>query len=360
VDPRFLPVWLGLPDRTRAALAGYFLPHRSAKERLTPTRPRLIKWYCPYADQRAFPSGHRYCLNVYVGCAHRCRYCYATGYQPDTPATKRDFTRLLDRDLHDLDAFDVPPAPIHISNSTDPFQPLEGRYGHTLHALRHIVQHRSRFATVTLVTRNPLAAAAAEYVDVLGELCDLPDAHPSRVRLLAADMPALRVEVSLAFWQESARVHYDPCAPDVRSRMDGIRRLRDAGVPVVLRIDPLFPRSPLPLPTRPGLGRFGLSESQSLADLDRLVEFARDAGVWQVVYSVAKIVKPRYARLDPTMEAWRRIYAELSGGSARWKSGSWRLPADVAQEHVLAPFLHICAKYGVPAAHCRDSLISTP
>jgi hypothetical protein len=70
IDEKFRPVWEGLTPQHQAALALFFLPHRSSKDVLAPTRPRVIKWYCPFAGQKVFPSGHRYCINDYTGCVH--------------------------------------------------------------------------------------------------------------------------------------------------------------------------------------------------------------------------------------------------------------------------------------------------
>jgi hypothetical protein len=45
IDPQFRPVWEGRPPDEQKALGLYFLPHRSSRAMLTPTRPRIIKWY---------------------------------------------------------------------------------------------------------------------------------------------------------------------------------------------------------------------------------------------------------------------------------------------------------------------------
>lgn len=73
VHDKYRPVWEGRPRQEKAGLARYFLPHNSRKPVLGPTRPRIVKWYCPFAAQSDFPSGHRYCINVYAGCAARVR-----------------------------------------------------------------------------------------------------------------------------------------------------------------------------------------------------------------------------------------------------------------------------------------------
>ena len=74
VYPDFKPVWEGLDEEAQLTLAAYFLLWSSKNPRIGPTRPRVLAWYCPFAAQAAFPSGHRYCPNVYSGCAHECLY----------------------------------------------------------------------------------------------------------------------------------------------------------------------------------------------------------------------------------------------------------------------------------------------
>ena len=47
--------------------------------------------------------------------------------------------------------------------------------------------------------------------------------------------------------------------------------------PGVLRVDPLFPRSPLPTPPS-SLRDSGMEEAQTLDDLEHLAAFAREVG----------------------------------------------------------------------------------
>lgn len=148
VHPKYQSVFDKLTETDRAAAALYFLPHGSKKDVLEVTRPRVVKWYCPFANQRTFPSGHRYSINVYTGCEHRCRYCYVTGYSDRRPDCKSRFRQDLCKDLEALEGFDVPPAPVHLSNSTDALQPLEQEHRHTLFTLEKLAEHRKRFTTV--------------------------------------------------------------------------------------------------------------------------------------------------------------------------------------------------------------------
>jgi DNA repair photolyase len=154
---------------------------------------------------------------------------------------------------------------------------------------------------------------------------------------------------------------YDPGAPPVEERIAGLRALREAGIPLVLRIDPLFPHSPLPGRDGRTLGDFNLPEAQTLQDLESLVALARELHVRHVVYSAAKIVLKRGRRLSPNMQAMREVYRAMAAPQKLdWRGRSWRLPEPIARDHVLQPFLQLCRKYDVVAKHCRQDLIQTP
>ena len=359
VHQKYAPVFEGLPSRDRAALAFYFLPHRSKKDVLEVTRPRVIKWYCPFADQRTFPSGHRYCINVYTGCEHECQYCYATGYVTRSAGCKPTFRADLLKDLDALDTYDVPPAPVHLSNSTDPLQSLEQEHRHTLYALEKLAERRHRFTTVTVLTKNPAALTAPHYLRALHDLNQLPTDHPRSKWFAENGYPPLRIECSLAFHDDVCRGLFDRAAPSVESRMRAIRFLRKEGLPVFVRIDPLFPRDPLPAGKT--MDDYGLPDVQPVADLEKLIRFAREVGTGHLIYSVAKITRPRCGVLSPMMEKMKRVYEHLARESSLvYRGGSWRLPANVAASLVVEPFLDRCRQYSMQAKMCKANLISTP
>ena len=361
IDEKFRPVWEGLTPEHQLSLAWYFLPHHSRKEVLEPSRPRVIKWYCPFAHQKDFPTCHRYCINVYTGCVHGCVYCYAMAYMPDSAACKSNFARMVQQDAEDLERFDVPPAPVHLSNSTDPFQALEEKHGHTKMALEQILAHRNRFTTVTILTKDPLRAVRLGYGGLLRQLADLPPSHPKYERFQKLSQPGFCMEVSLAFWREEAAKAYDVHAPSVAERIDGLRALAAMGIPLVLRIDPLLPRSPLTDDSQLSLKDLGLPEGQSLEDLEQLVLLAKELKVRHVVYSPMKIVKPRGRTLGDVMQKFRKAYEFMAAPQRLvWRSGSWRLPNEVTRDRVTGPFLDLCRKYGVPAKFCMTNLVETP
>jgi len=121
---------------------------------------------------------------------------------------------------------------------------------------------------------------------------------------------------------------------------------------------PIFPRSPLPLSGEPTMADFGLSEAQTISDLERLVEFAWEVGVRHVVYSPVKVVQPRGRQVAATMAALRDLYKAMSApGRPVRRGGSWRLPKEVADEYVVGPFLEICERGGVTAKFCMRDLV---
>lgn len=359
VHRKYGPVFDDLPERDRAALALYFLPHRSKKDVFEVTRPRVIKWYCPFADQRSFPSGHRYCINVYTGCEHECQYCYAAGYASRQALCKMTFRADLMKDLDALDAYDVPPAPVHISNSTDPLQPLEQEHRHSLYTLEKLAQRRHRFTTVTVLTKNPAILADQRYIRVLRQLNQLSADHPRRAWFDENGYPPLRVECSLAFHNDESRKLLDSAAPSVESRMAAIRFLRQENIPVFVRIDPLFPRDPFP--GGKSMSDFELPDIQPMADLESLVRFAQEVGAGHLVYSIAKITRPRFGSLQPVMEKIKRVYEHLAQEQPLvCRGGSWRLPVNVAGPLVVEPFLNLCRCRAIEAKMCKANLISTP
>jgi DNA repair photolyase len=356
INPKFRSAFDGMERNKQEACFSYFFPHKSQKTFIEPTRPRMIKFYCPFGHQARFPSGHRYCLNTYISCSHNCNYCYVTGYRsPDlTPKIKTGFEILLNRDLADLEEFNVPPAPLHISNSTDPFQEeLELKHGHTRLALQKIIEHRHLFTTVTLLTKNPLLPVKAGYISLFNELMKSTSCSENQ-------NPVFRVQVSLAFWNETSAQFYDRSAPSVASRKEGIISLRKAGIPVVLRIDPLFPRSPLPGKQKIHLNHFGLVEAQTIEELRKLAEFGKSTGVDNIVFSPLKIVKPRGRTLDSSMLAMLKVYREMTHpGKPEFRGGSWRLPREIATTSIIDPFLNICRDVGVKTVFCMNDLIDT-
>jgi len=357
VNAKYKPVFDKFAPAQRAALACYFLPYKSKKQIIGITRPRVVKWYCPFADQ--ILTGHRYCINVYAGCSHGCKYCYAQSYEPNQARCKGDFKKKLLKDLAEIEEFNLPPAPVHLSNSTDAFQPLELKQRLALYTLGQLQRYRRYFTSITVLTKNPAVLAEPEYSKTLKSLASLPADHPRKDLFESKAISALRVETSLAFWDERNTKFYDGGAPAVAQRTAAIKTLRQNDIPVVLRIDPLLPRNPLP--GGKCLADFKLPDAQNLTALEKLIGFAAENRIIHIVYSVAKIVAPRYKPIPQAMQQLKQVYEYVAKPDKLiFRGGSWRLPKTIAQKHIVKPFLKICDSYNMKACFCKQNLLSTP
>jgi len=363
LDSKYAPAFERLTKEEQHRAALYFLPHSSGKETLSVSRPRVIKWYCLFANQKVFPSGVRYCINIYTGCEHGCQYCYVLGYSAtkitDGGAKCKDnFRHQLLKDLTDIEKYDVPCTPVHLSNSTEAFGPIEGQFQNSLFVLEKLQEYRHRFSTVTVLTKNPAILLQPPYLKALLALSHFHSSHPRYKYFRDNNLKPLGLEVSLAFWNDKSRELLESGAPSVGDRLEAVVQLQRAGVPVTLRIDPLFPRDPLHAGKT--MADFDLFDLQSLADLKNLVSFCKQHKIGKVVYSPLKITKPRTGELTALMRQIKLVYEHQAGNRPlEFRGGSWRMPYEVALP-LLAPLQQLCQEAGIVAKGCMENLIATP
>jgi hypothetical protein len=334
----------GLDEEARENWIAYLYTRSGRAGGKFNARSHIVGLYDPFASRSEFPAGRRWCINVYTGCAFACRYCYAQGYIPDAfrPRLKKDFRRKLYNDLADIAQLRLHPAPVHISNSTDPLQPLEIESGDSLFLFRELLKHENLFTTVTVLTKNPAILCRPEYLDTITSL------------------KSFQVEVTCPFYRDEARRFYEPFAPSVRRRLDAIAVLRAAGIPVSLRIDPIFPRDPLPreLFGNRCLADYDIGDSQSDGDFDALIGFAADVGCRRIIVSPLKLlVAGRCGRSDLTA-LFAPLYKDAAGAKPIRKGTSYRLPWPFYHELIRKP-AELAACAGIELMYCKDNLYST-
>ena len=80
----------------------------------------------------------------------------------------------------------------------------------------------------------------------------------------------------------------------------------------------------------------------------------------KIVYTPAKIVRPKHAALHPLMRAMLASCRTLAAPRRlEFRGGSWRLPGEVAARHTVAPLLALCRKHNVRAQFCKAHLLAT-
>jgi DNA repair photolyase len=167
-------------------------------------------------------------VNPYRGCEHGCIYCFARptheyldfslGLDFETKIlVKEDAPGLLRKELS---AKNWRPQTLGFSGVTDPYQPIERKLRITRRCLEVLVEFRNPVAMITknhLITRD---------VDLLGEL--------ARHQAAMAFISVTTLDPELARLME-------PRASAPRARLEAMRALSKAGVPVGVLVAPVIP-----------------------------------------------------------------------------------------------------------------------
>ena len=167
-------------------------------------------------------------INPYRGCEHGCVYCFArpnhayVGLSPGLDFETKLFQKanaaaLLERELS------VPgysPATIALGTATDPYQPIER--GHRL--TRAVLEVLARFRhPVGIVTKSNLVTRD---IDILGDM---------------ARDGLVKVAVSVTTLDPVLARRMEPRAPHPEKRLEAIRALSAAGIPVMVIVAPIIP-----------------------------------------------------------------------------------------------------------------------
>jgi DNA repair photolyase len=167
-------------------------------------------------------------LNPYRGCEHGCIYCYARpsheflGFSAGLDFESRILVKEAAPELlrAELSSPRWKPQMVGMSGVTDAYQPIERRLELTRRCLRVLAEFRN---PVGVVTKNRMVARDA---DLLGEL---------------ADYSAVTVKISLTTLDPELQRQMEPRASPPHQRLEAVRRLADAGVPVGVMVAPVVP-----------------------------------------------------------------------------------------------------------------------
>jgi len=214
-------------------------------------------------------------INPYQGCEHGCVYCYARpthAYLDLSPGL--DFeTKLFAKPnaaallRGELAARGYRCEPIALGANTDPYQPIEREWK---------------------ITRSVLELLAA---------CDHPLTITTKGVLIERDLDLLapmaakglvRVFVSIAMLDRELARKLDPRAPAPHRRLQMIKSLRDAGVPVGVNVAPVIPQ---------------LTDR----DLEAILEAAAAAGARHAAWTMLRL--PR--EVAPLFRDWLEVHYPL-------------------------------------------------
>ncbi|HIE25871.1 TPA: radical SAM protein [Candidatus Poribacteria bacterium] len=173
-------------------------------------------------------SGRSYRLNPYVGCEHRCEYCYATyiarwrgksGPWGSWVQVKTNVMEVLAQELVRKKGIDV-----FLSTVCDVYQPLEQEYGITRQCLSVFLKaaQEDPGLEVFLLTKSDLVRRDVEL-------------------LRAFPAGTLRVAFSVTTPRDEVAALFEPASPRPSRRFAAAKVLKEAGLTVGLLINPVLP-----------------------------------------------------------------------------------------------------------------------
>ena len=263
-------------------------------------------------------------INPYRGCEHGCIYCYARpshaylGLSPGQDFEsqlffKPDAAKLLEKELS---APKYQCERIQLGANTDPYQPIERR----LRVTRSVLEVLERFNhPVLITTKNAMITRDA---DILGRM--------GRAGLAMASMSITTLDRRLARAME-------PRASTPERRLQAVRTLSDAGLPMMVSFAPVIP---------------GLNDHE----LESVLQRAAEAGARHAHFTVLRLPLEIKELFREWLEAERpqraarvmSLVRQMRGGKdydAQW--GTRMKGEGPIAELVAARFKAACRRYGL-------------
>jgi len=208
---------------------------------------------CKVALNRVRGMSFKWSLNPYMGCVHRCTFCYVRAFEhrADRPFDDRYGTSIRVKvNVAEVLRAQLARASwenelVAIGAATDPYQPAEGRYQLT----RGCIQTLGEAANpLTIITRGPMIVRD---IDVLTQ---------------AARHASVSVTFSIPTLDEGVWRKTEPSTAHPRQRLRALKQLVDAGIKAGVGMAPILP---------------GVSDRpEQLAEVVRAAREAGATGVW--------------------------------------------------------------------------------
>jgi len=175
----------------------------------------LIKPFDPWG----FPlctCPKKFSFDPYTGCSHCCIYCYAASYIPNfyLPRIKKDLIKRVMKDCQKIPKNSI----ISVSNSSDPYQPMEKKYQQFRKCLKIFQNFDFK---ILIITKSDLILRD---LDLLKKL-------------------KCAVTITITTFKKEILKKLEPKAPDSDKRLKALKILSENKIPVGLRFNPIFPLS---------------------------------------------------------------------------------------------------------------------
>src|SRR6187401_2235343 len=269
---------------------------------------------CRSALNRVKGMGFHWSLNPYMGCAHRCTFCYVRAFErrADRPADDRYGTsiRVKVNIAEVLRSELARPSwlleMVAIGAATDPYQPAEGRYRLTRACLEALAEARNPFG---IITRGPMIVRD---VDILVEAARRADVS------VTFSIPTLDDDV----WRKT-----EPSTAHPMQRLRAVSMLVQAGIKAGVGMAPILP---------------GISDGRSqMAGVVKAARAAGACGVWANLLFLRPGTREHFldclARDWPEeLDRYERLYADRAYLGTEHTKPVRATVAELAREHRIA------------------------
>jgi DNA repair photolyase len=172
--------------------------------------------------------GFKWSLNPYMGCVHRCTFCYVRHFEhrSDRPFDDRYGTSIRVKTnvpevlRNELGRRTWVHEHVAIGAATDPYQPAEGRYRLTRGCLEALRDVSNPFS---IITRGPM---------IIRDLDVLAEASRRAQVMVTFSIPTVDDDV----WRKT-----EPSTAHPRQRLRALKQLVDAGVDARVGMAPILP-----------------------------------------------------------------------------------------------------------------------
>jgi DNA repair photolyase len=255
--------------------------------------------------------GFKWSLNPYMGCVHRCTFCYVRHFEQraDRPSDDRYGTSIrvkinvADVLRKELARPSWKREQVAIGAATDPYQPAEGRYLLTRACLHELA---AASTPIRLITRGPMIVRDLDVLQQASRRADVA---------VTFSIPTLDDEV----WRRT-----EPSTAHPRQRLRALKTLVDGGVRATVGMAPILP---------------GISDRpEQLAEVVRAARDAGACGVWANLLFLRAGTREHFleslARDWPEeLERYETLYRKRAYLPAAYTKPVRAAVAELAREH---------------------------
>lgn len=159
-----------------------------------------------------------YVINPYLGCPHKCIYCYAE-FMRRFSRHEEAWGDFVDVKLcgKPINTKKIAGASVFIGSVTDPYNAYEQKYRITEQIMKQLA---GCAAKIEILTKSALVVRDIE---------------------LFKKIPQIRIGISMNSLDDAFRQRTEPRASSVRQKLQALQSLHDAGIETYLFMSPIFP-----------------------------------------------------------------------------------------------------------------------